>query len=73
MAGTKEGGRKARETKLARDPNVYSNMGKRNVGLLKPNSGFGSKEIGDDGLTGKQRAKLAGSIGGRQPRKKKTG
>lgn len=35
------------------------------------NKGFASKGIGDDGLTGKQRAAVAGAAGGRISKRKK--
>lgn len=65
MGQTKEGAKKVREINLARDPNFYSNMGKRNAGVPVPSRGFGSKVVGRDGLTGEQRAK----IGGKKSRK----
>ena len=69
MAGTKEGAKKGKETRLARDPNYYSNAGKKNAGIAKPSRGFGSKKAGKDGLTGAERAKLAGAKGGRKSKR----
>lgn len=68
MAGTKESAKKGRDTRLARDPDFYRNIGRKNAGIPKPTSGFGSQKIGKDGLTGEQRAKKVGSIGGRKSR-----
>ena len=45
----------------------YAEKGRRNAGKPKA-SGFGSDKIGKDGLTGRERAVLAGKKGGR-PRK----
>lgn len=47
----------------------YSAMGKKNKGIAKPTSGFGSNTIGADGLTGRERAQAAGRKGGRNRRK----
>ena len=38
-------------------------------GKISKGGGFGSKKIGKDGLTGRERAKKAGSIGGRNSRR----
>lgn len=46
----------------------YSRLGKRNRGVSK-RSGFGSDLIGEDGLTGHERAVKAGKLGGRKRRK----
>lgn len=66
MPGTRLGGLKARDKILERyGKDHYKNMGRK--GGLKNNGhlGFGSLEIGKDGLTGQQRARIAGAIGGR--------
>ncbi len=42
----------------------YAEKGRRNAGKSKP-SGFGSDKIGRDGMTGKDRASIAGQKGGR--------
>lgn len=64
MAGNKEGGKKtAQRIKELYGDDFYSRMGK--VGGSKGRTGgFASEKIGPDGLTGRQRASLAGSIGG---------
>lgn len=46
-----------------------SQLGKKNAGIKKPTSGFGDNKIGADGLTGRERAVLAGRKGGRRKRK----
>ena len=69
MAGTKEGGRKAAETNYLRHgPEFYRNIGR--IGGRNGNTGgFASDEIGKDGLTGKERAIIAGAKGGRISRR----
>lgn len=65
MAGTREGGRKAAITNKERHgEDFYSNIGKKG-GENGHTGGFACEEIGRDGLTGSQRAKLAGAKGGR--------
>jgi hypothetical protein len=46
-----------------------STLGKKNAGIKKPTSGFADPKIGIDGLTGRERAQLAGRRGGRRKRK----
>lgn len=65
MAGTKIGGQKARETNRVKyGPDFYARIGKMG-GLLGKTGGFASQLKGTDGLTGHQRAAVAGKIGGR--------
>ena len=67
MAGTREGGLKARARNLARDPNWYKKIGAKGGAAGKGpdyTGGFASVTVGEDGLTGKQRAKIAGAKGG---------
>lgn len=67
MAGTREGGLKARARNLARDPNWYKKIGAKGGSNGKGpgyKGGFASNEVGEDGLTGRERAKLAGRKGG---------
>ncbi len=55
---SKEGARKARDKNLAKDPDYYKNIG--SVGGKAPHSlptGYGSKKVGPDGLTGLERAR----------------
>lgn len=65
MAGTREGGRKARDKNLAKDPNFYKKIGARG-GRNGNTGGFASLEVGVDGLTGPERASIVGYIGGIQ-------
>lgn len=72
MAGTREGGLKARARNLARDPNWYKKIGAKGGANGKGpgyKGGFASNEVGEDGLTGRERAKLAGAIGGKRSRR----
>jgi general stress protein YciG len=69
MAGTKEGGRKAAETNYLRHGSeFYRNIGRKG-GANGHTGGFASDEIGKDGLTGKERAIIAGAKGGRISRR----
>ena len=75
MAGTKAGGIKAARTnRRLYGREFYQNIG-RMGGKNGHTGGFASEEIGADGLTGYERAKLAGQKGGklskRGPSKKK--
>lgn len=64
MAGTKEGGKKAAATNKAKyGKNFYAEIGAKG-GRLGRTGGFASYKVGNDGLTGPQRAKLAGAVGG---------
>ena len=72
MAGTREGGLKARARNLARDPNWYKKIGAKGGSNGKGpgyKGGFASNEVGEDGLTGRERAKLAGAVGGKRSRR----
>jgi hypothetical protein len=68
MAGTREGGIKARNT-------TYSKFGKnfyKNIGAMASHpgtGGFASDKVGKDGLTGKERARKFGAIGGRKSKR----
>lgn len=68
MSGTREGGLKAKMRNLERDPEFYSNIGRKG-GLVSCNGGFASNKIGDDGLTGPERARKVGQIGGRRSKR----
>ena len=75
MAGTLAGGRKARDTNYREHgKDFYKRIGSLG-GKVSSTGGFASKKVGKDGLTGRERAKLAGAIGGfksrRGPAKKK--
>ena len=64
MAGTKAGGKKAAETnKKLHGANFYAEIGRKG-GMRSITGGFASEKKGSDGLTGPQRAKIAGRIGG---------
>lgn len=65
MAGTKEGGISARQTNYKKyGPDYYRVIGKKG-GKAGGKGGFASTVIGKDGLTGKERARLAGKRGGK--------
>lgn len=65
MSGTKAGGKKASITnKLLHGEDFYQRIGKKGGCVIGKSSGFASDKIGADGLTGRERAKLAGAIGG---------
>ena len=69
MSGTIEGGRKAAATNKERyGDNYYANIGHKG-GANSKTGGFASNKVGKDGLTGPERAKLAGSIGGAKSRR----
>lgn len=64
MSGTREGGLKAAAKNKANDPNFYRDIG-RIGGANGHSGGFASETVGSDGLTGHQRAVIAGAKGGR--------
>lgn len=70
MAGTREGGRKAAEKNTKNNPNFYADIGKIG-GMNGKTGGFASNKKGEDGLTGRQRARLVGKLGGQVSRRKK--
>ena len=64
MAGTIEGGRKAAATnKKKYGKGFYALIGRKG-GKNGHTGGFASDEVGKDGLTGPERAKIAGQKGG---------
>lgn len=64
MSGTLEGGRKAALTnKLRHGDSYYAEIGKKG-GMNGHTGGFASDVVGEDGLTGKERARIAGRKGG---------
>ena len=72
MAGTREGGVKARQTNLEKyGPDFYKTIGKRG-GQMGVSGGFASDKVGADGLTGSERARIAGSKGGTKSKRKGT-
>ena len=66
MAGTLEGGLKAKETNYQKHgSDFYRRIGA--IGGRNGNTGgFASDKVGKDGLTGRQRARLVGKEGGRK-------
>lgn len=64
MSGTKAGGLKAAATvKELYGEGFYARIGKKG-GQNGTTGGFASNVVGADGLTGRQRAVLAGALGG---------
>lgn len=71
MAGTKKGGAAAAATNRAKyGSDFYAKIGAKG-GKLGRTGGFASDIVGEDGLTGRQRAALAGARGGRISRRTK--
>lgn len=71
MAGTKDGGRKAALTnKLKHGEDFYKNIGRKG-GKKSNGGGFASLKVGKDGLTGAERAKKYGAIGGKRSKRGK--
>lgn len=69
MAGNKDGGRRAAATNKERHgKDFYARIGARG-GKNGHTGGFASDVVGKDGLTGAQRAKIAGAIGGRKSKR----
>lgn len=65
MASHKEGGRKAAQTNIERyGADFYRRIGKIG-GAHSTTGGYASDKVGVDGLTGRQRAKVAGRKVGR--------
>lgn len=70
MAGNKAGGLKAKQTNLERHgEDFYRRIGHKG-GKNGHTGGFASDKVGEDGLTGRQRAVLAGAIGGHISRRR---
>lgn len=71
MAGTKAGGQRAALTNKARHgDDFYARIGKEG-GSKSDTGGFASSVVGADGLTGRDRARIAGAKGGRISRRRK--
>lgn len=71
MSGTVQGGKKASKTNQAKyGYDFYKIIGAKG-GRKGKTGGFASTKIGADGLTGKQRAMLAGAKGGKISRRRK--
>lgn len=70
MSGTREGAAKAALTnKKKHGEDFYKRIGSKG-GRNGTTGGFASDKVGEDGLTGRQRAKLAGAIGGHISRRR---
>lgn len=64
MGGTIAGGIKARATNYKKyGKDFYREIGRKG-GSRSTNGGFASQKVGKDGLTGQQRAQIAGKKGG---------
>jgi hypothetical protein len=72
MAGTVKGGRKAAITNKERHGSSFYGIIGAIGGRKGKTGGFASLDVGKDGLTGKQRAILAGRIGGHISRRRKS-
>lgn len=57
MSGTKSGAIKVRNANLAKDPDYYKKIGYIG-GKVKSGGNFGTNKVGEDGLTGPERAKI---------------
>ena len=69
MVGTKAGGLKAAKTNRERHgEGFYARIGRRG-GQNGHVGGFNSDKVGKDGLTGFERARIAGAMGGRKSRR----
>ena len=65
MPGTKIGGQKAAITiKKKYGADYYAKLGKKGGSVIGKKGGFASELVGKDGLTGSERARLVGAIGG---------
>lgn len=64
MAGTKIGGLKAAKTNAERYGDDFYGIIGRLGGRTSATGGFASNMVGKDGLTGRQRARTAGRLGG---------
>lgn len=71
MAGTISGGQKAAKKNLAKDPLFYAKIGAKG-GRKGKTGGFASDKKGADGLSGRERARIAGAKGGRISRRPKS-
>lgn len=70
MSGTVSSGKKAAQTIIKRHgKDYYSKIGRKG-GKRSTTGGFASQKVGKDGLTGLERARLAGAKGGRKSKRK---
>ena len=67
MSGTKIGGQRAAKTNRKRHgDDFYAQIGHKGGIISTPTGGFGHPKPGADGLTGPERAKIAGAKGGKK-------
>lgn len=67
MSGTRAGGLKAAATNKKRNgEDFFARIGKKGGSVIGKTGGFASDKTGKDGLTGRERARIAGAIGGRK-------
>lgn len=65
MSGTLSGGKKAAQKNITlHGKDFYREIGRKG-GKRSTTGGFASQKVGKDGLTGAERAKIAGAKGGR--------
>lgn len=62
MAQNREGALKAAQTMRNKDPDHFKTIGSKG-GKISRNGGFASDIVGEDGMTGKERARAAGILG----------
>ena len=69
MSGTISGGKKAAQKNITlHGKDFYRNIGRKG-GKRSTTGGFASQKVGKDGLTGSERARIAGAKGGRKSRR----
>lgn len=67
MPGNRQGGIKAAKTNKERHgDDFFVKIGRKGGLASTPTGGFGSDKVGKDGLTGRERSKVAGSKGGKK-------
>lgn len=72
MPGTVQGGKNAaKANKEKYGENFYATIG-REGGKKGRTGGFASNKVGEDGLTGRQRARIVGAVGGTTSRRPKS-
>jgi len=70
MSGNTDGGKLAAKKNLERDPQFYAHIGAMG-GRKGRTGGFASKIVDENGLTGQERARKYGAMGGRISRRTK--
>lgn len=69
MAGTVSGGKKAAQKNIKlHGKDFYREIGRKG-GKRSTTGGFASQKVGKDGLTGTERARIAGAKGGRRSKR----